>query len=106
MTTCVYCSGRHSFRAIFFCVDKANLRISVQDVIDFIANILDKISSLPGVGDILTFIDKALESIMGWVEDLIPDAGIFPDFNMVSSPSMHARFDHVISSNSLSATIL
>ena len=61
------------------------MKISVEDIIDFISNILDKISDIPGVGDIMTFIDKAMESVMGFVEDLIPEGAIFPDFDMVRS---------------------
>ena len=63
-------SKEHSFRGLFFCVAKDKLQISIEDVINFVSNILSKIDNIPGVGDVMSIIDKALEEVMGFVEDL------------------------------------
>ena len=64
------------------CIDKENFKISIQDVIDFISDVLEKITNIPGVGEVMTIVDKAMEAVMGFVEDLIPEVSFFPEFNI------------------------
>lgn len=51
---------------------------------EFIGNVLSKIRAIPGVGDILNLVDKALEPIFGFIGDLLPDPSQigFPSFDM------------------------
>ena len=49
------------------CIAKENFKISIQDIIDFISNVLEKITSIPGVGEVMSIVDSAMESVMGFV---------------------------------------
>ena len=53
----------------------------MKDVVDFISNVLDKITSLPGVGDILGAIDKLIAPLLDFVEDLLPKDALFPSID-------------------------